>query len=424
MKEDAERLSYKECPDNCLECESPRRCTRCEWLYGGKHCEKKCPVGFFGKSCKKECKCEGPNFEPGCDYNSGECRCEEGWATSTCDRREDTSQVGDDITDIPLDEEPDETTVVSGTTGEGITFATTITRNETMFETTITLQMTDRIDNNDVTADVDVVRPVPVSIIASSVIGVFVFLALATVCIVCGMRRAHGKRSFFGNGTESSQKDLITSQVGRADYSYVDVPDTITIQSAKQNQTGPNALQVHDATSLRRNRSVPGGKYMYDTVTDELVIKDEEKRRKENPSKNVNVDSSPLHNENNLDLTNNRRGREDNVIDDSVASASIDPDAYNSFSELKERQKPESRSNDVYSHLETARGDNRDLYNTFDDMEDERRNERVSAVFEYAHLNSVFEGKPGSYSYIGVKPKWDTEQADVSGNYHHMALNT
>ncbi|XP_033752133.1 platelet endothelial aggregation receptor 1-like isoform X2 [Pecten maximus] len=397
------------CPENCSEWEPSGKCKLCKWRYGGDRCEKNCEVGMWGlENCEKTCRCDGNNFEEGCDINSGNCRCKPGWSTTRCSKEE--PDVNSETT-ATISMNPCEGDETDGQMDEG---------DGAVSETT------DMTQNNNETS-MGVVRPVPLSVIVASVIGVVVFMTVSTVCIICGIRRAHGKRSIFGNGTESSQKDLITSQTGRAEYSYVDVPDTFTTESAAQNMSGSNVQQVHEGTTPRRNRSVPGGRFLYDTVTDELILVDKSRKgRKKNHSMKVTVDQRLTNRENNNihEMTNNR-SRKRRSEEDYGHSGTCEGDThdYNSFSELAKRQKAEISSDSVYSHLETARGENRDIYNTFEDKAGERPNERVSTMFEYAHLSSVFDGKAGSYSYIDVKPKWTADKEDVAGNYHHMAFN-
>ncbi|XP_060074056.1 uncharacterized protein LOC132553796 [Ylistrum balloti] len=380
----------EQCPDNCMECGKGNKCNVCKWLYGGDRCEKKCIVGFYSlDSCDKPCYCNGVNFEEGCDIESGTCRCKQGWSTTTCNERD--------------------TSFLNTTVGETSTLGMiNITRDPIVNTTMISRD-----------------RPVPLFVVVASVIGVTVFIATFSVCIVCLIKKAHRKISTFGNGTES-QNDIITSKTDRSEYSYVDVPDNFNTSSHTPDKTESNNQQ--EGTKARRNRSVPGGTFVYDTVTDELILIDKSrKNRKKNHSrkradgqKQINLKNNNLH----VHINNRSRKRKSSGEDNSrFESHQGDPYGYNSFSELAKKQKPGIGDDSNYSHLETARGNNGDLYNTFSDLAEERADERVSPVFEYAHLSSVFEGKPGSYSYVGVKPIWTAQQEDVDGNYHHMANN-
>ncbi|XP_021342624.1 uncharacterized protein LOC110443009 isoform X3 [Mizuhopecten yessoensis] len=157
--------------DNCLEFESSRnKCKECKWLYAGDCCEKHCPEGAFDQNnCSERCKCNGDNFEKGCDITSGACRCKPGWSSTTCDRRDST---------ITLDTTSDSTVLLN------------------------TTDMTKDVNGTGISEG----REVPLSSIIASVIGVAVIMATSSVCVVCAVRRAHGNRSFFGNGTESSQR--------------------------------------------------------------------------------------------------------------------------------------------------------------------------------------------------------------------------
>ncbi|XP_021342623.1 uncharacterized protein LOC110443009 isoform X2 [Mizuhopecten yessoensis] len=309
-------------------------------------------------------------------------------------------------------------------------------------DSTITLDTTSDstvlLNTTDMTKDVNGTgisegREVPLSSIIASVIGVAVIMATSSVCVVCAVRRAHGNRSFFGNGTESSQRDLIsstqTANTSRSEYSYIDVPDPVSTESHAQNKTGLSDQQVHGGTRPRWNRSVPGGTFVYDTVTDELILIDKLKKSQKMKRKRtmrITEDtsvSSQRHSINDKLNDKNRKRKSSGDYNGRLGTRHGDPHEYDSFNELAKRQKAGVSDDADYSHLETSRSGAGDLYNTFEDLVEDRPNERVSPVFEYAHLSSVFAGKAGSYSYVDVKPKWLSDTGDFAGNYHHMKLH-